>query len=300
MLLRLKGLSRAFRPAQVPRVASLALLALGAPTAAAESEEARVPPILVTRQLAAARGIVTGQVIRLSARADGRDTRPFRVAGVYEPTPDPMRLTALRHEVRLHLHDLLALTAGGSDPESAESVDRINVALTDPAEALSFARELSARMPGLVARPTAPEGDAEAGVFVALKRFHLAIAIVTVVGSSMFLLALMVMRADERREVVGILRLVGFSRPRILVQVLVEGLLVAFAGAVFGVAFAAATEGLVNTFFQHHYDTALVFLRVTPAIALRCVALAVPLGVAAGLVACWTLLRRDIVALLRR
>jgi hypothetical protein len=41
-------------------------------------------------------------------------------------------------------------------------------------------------------------------------------------------------------------------------------------------------------------------VHVTPGIAARCVALAVPLGVLAGLVASWTLLRRDIVALLRR
>jgi hypothetical protein len=82
--------------------------------------------------------------------------------------------------------------------------------------------------------------------------------------------------------------------------VLVEGLCVAFAGAVFGVLFAIAMEDVFNAFFQWHYDTALVFVHVTPGIAARCVALAVPLGVLAGLVASWTLLRRDIVALLRR
>ncbi len=61
-----------------------------------------------------------------------------------------------------------------------------------------------------------------------------------------------------------------------------------------------ASEGLFNRFFQWRYDTVLVFLRVTPSIAWRCVALAVPLGVLAGLVASWTLLRREILALLRR
>jgi hypothetical protein len=76
--------------------------------------------------------------------------------------------------------------------------------------------------------------------------------------------------------------------------------LIATAGATFGVLFALATEGAVNLFFQWRYDTALVFVRVTAGIAWRCVALAVPLGVLAGLVASWTLLRRDIVALLRR
>ena len=53
-------------------------------------------------------------------------------------------------------------------------------------------------------------------------------------------------------------------------------------------------------FFQAHYDTALVFVRVTPRVAARCVATAVPLGIVAGLVASWALLRRDVVDLLRR
>jgi len=56
----------------------------------------------------------------------------------------------------------------------------------------------------------------------------------------------------------------------------------------------------VNRFFQWRYDTALVFIRVTVPIAMKCVALAVPVGVLAGFVASWSLLRRNIVALLRR
>ena len=64
--------------------------------------------------------------------------------------------------------------------------------------------------------------------------------------------------------------------------------------------FAAAMQDAFNAFFQWYYDTALVFIRLTPGVAARCVTLAVPLGVLAGLVASWTLLRRDIVALLRR
>ena len=72
------------------------------------------------------------------------------------------------------------------------------------------------------------------------------------------------------------------------------------AGALFGVVLAKCLEGLFNAFFQWHYDTALIFVRVTPGIAVRCVALAIPLGVVAGLVASWTLLRREILELLHR
>jgi ABC-type antimicrobial peptide transport system permease subunit len=136
--------------------------------------------------------------------------------------------------------------------------------------------------------------------FAIIERFHAAISAVTMIGSTAFLLALMVIRADERREIAGLLRLLGLGRRRILAQALIEGLAVASAGAVFGVLFAAATQGVVNAFFQWRYDTTLVFVRVTPAIAATCVAVALPLGVLAGLAASWTLLRRPVLDLLRR
>ena len=267
--------------------------------AAAASTAGEPPAILVTRQLADAAHLSVGDVVSLSIDPSGTAPSPFRIAAIYEPTPDPMRLVSKRFEARLHLPDVLALTSRPDDPLASESVTAINVALEDPTDATAFARELSARVPGVVAVPTAKSDD-HAGPFAVLERFHEAIAIVTVLGSTAFLLSLMVMRAEERRETVGILRLIGVSRGHILLGVLVEGLLIAMAGAAFGVLFALATQGAVNRFFQWRYDTTLVFVRVTAGIAWRCVALAIPLGVLAGLVASWTLLRRDVVALLRR
>ena len=119
-------------------------------------------------------------------------------------------------------------------------------------------------------------------------------------GSTAFLLALMVMRAEERREIIGILRLMGVPARSILFEVLLEGLLIAVAGAVFGIVVAGATQGAINRFFQWRYDTTLVFVRVTAPIASRSIAFAVPLGVFAGLVASWTLLRRTVISLVRR
>ena len=55
------------------------------------------------------------------------------------------------------------------------------------------------RAPGISVRPTARAGDGS-DPFAVLERFHVAVAIVTVLGSTAFLLALMVMRAEERRE----------------------------------------------------------------------------------------------------
>jgi putative ABC transport system permease protein len=287
---------RAHRTRLAAFVAAL-LIALASPFITAQIAE--LPDILVSRQLAAKASLHVGDTVTFAIDASGAGATRFRVAGTYEPTPDPIRFTTPRIEARLHLPDLQAITANRDEPASGESVHAINVRLGDPRDVNAFATALATRVPGVVARPTARARDGS-DPFAVLERFHLAVAIVTVLGSTAFLLALMVMRSEERRETVGIIRLIGVSQRFVLLVVLAEGLLIAAAGAVFGILVALAAEGSVNRFFQWRYDTTLVFVRVTARIALQSVALAVPLGIVAGLVGSWTLLRRDIVTLVRR
>jgi hypothetical protein len=85
-----------------------------------------------------------------------------------------------------------------------------------------------------------------------------------------------------------------------LIQVFVEGTLIATAGTMAGVLFAIAMQGVFNRFFQWRYDTTLVFLHITPGVVAQAVLLAVPLGIGASLIASWTLLHRHPLALLRR
>jgi len=277
----------------VPLLAAGAYPVLGAPPVDT------VPDVLVSRQLAARASLRVGDTVTFATDASGTGATRFRVAGTYEPTPDPVRFTSPRIEARLHLPDLQAMTASRDDPDSGESVRAMNVRLADPSDADAFATALASRVPGIFARPTARARDGS-DPFAVLERFHLAVAVVTVLGSTAFLLALMVMRSEERRETVGIIRLIGVSRRFVLLVVLAEGLLIAAAGAVFGILVALAAEGGVNRFFQWRYDTTLVFVHVTTRIALQSIALAVPLGIVAGLVGSWTLLRREIVTLVRR
>ncbi len=258
-----------------------------------------VPSILVSRQLADAEGLSVGGVVRLAADAGGAGGREFRVAGIYEPTPDPARLGSVPREVRLHLPDLLDLARRPGEPAGAEHVASVNIALVDPTEAWAFAQDVNARLPGVLARP-ADDAAGSAGPFLVLERFHLAIAIVTIAAATVFLLALTIMLVDERRETVGVLRLIGLPIPRILTQVLLEGVLVAGAGALFGLALAVLSQRLINIFFQWRYDTALVFVRVTSDVALTSVTIAVPLGAAATVLASWALLRRNSLRLARR
>ena len=254
--------------------------------------------MLVSRQAAEALSLTMGSVVQL-APADGSRAQDFRVAGIYEPTPDPARLGNAIHAVRLHLPDLLELTKPGDAPKGAEAVEAINVRLTPGTDALAFSRDVNARLPGVAARPASDAGAA-AGPFRVLERFHLAIAIVTIVASTVFLVALTVMLVDERRETVGVLRLIGLPTDRVLVQVLIEGVLVASAGSLFGLLLALASERGINAFFQWRYDTALLFVKVTPSVATTCVLIAVPLGVSATVIASWLLLRRNALRLARR
>ena len=276
------------------------LLAISTGAAVGRAQASEPPPaaILVSRQLADRAHVAVGDVVTLAVDAAGASRRTFRVAGIYEPTPDPMRFTAERLEARMHLPDLIDVTVDPADPASSDSVDAVNIKLVNPADAPRFASDASARMPGLDVRSTSR--PAEGDPFAALDRFHLAISLVTVAGSTAFLLALMVIRAEERRDTLGAMRLLGISRRTLLAEVAVEGLLIAAAGAVFGTLLALGAEGIVNRVFQARYDTTLVFIRVTKSIALRAIAIAVPLGVAAGIGASWTLLRRDILSLVGR
>jgi FtsX-like permease family len=263
------------------------------------SRDPATPGLLVSRQLLQSRHLRIGDIVQLSADPSGANPRPFRIDGGYEPTPDPARFAQAHLEARLHLPDLIGLIADPADPAQAGTVGSINVRLESPADAPAFALDVAARLPGTVARPTAAP-DERNSPFVVLERFHLAIAVVTVIGSAIFLLALMVMLVDERRGTVGTLRLIGLTRQRLVLQVLAEGTAIATAGAAFGILFALGAEGFFNRFFQWRYDTALVFLRITPRVIGQSLLLAVPLGIVASLVASWTILRQPLLGLIRR
>jgi len=289
----------------MPGLIAVATLGLAWPLGAGEPQPSgaaapALPELLLSRQLMEQEGLHVGDVVTLAtAPVNAQRTARFRIVDAYEPTPDPTHFTSKRLEARLHLPDLLGLVADPDDPQSAESVSVLNLALDRPADADTVRTAVTTRMPGLSVRPTSRPSDGT-DLFGVLDRFHQAIAVVTVVGSTAFLLALMMMRAEERREIVGSLRLIGISSRTILGEVFFEGLLIALGGALFGVALASAAQGLVNRFFQWQYDTPLVFMRITPSIAWRSVAFAVPLGVFAGLVASWSLLRRHVGSLVRR
>src|SRR4051794_24366563 len=69
------------------------------------------PDVLVSRQLLRDAHLVVGDMVEVASDPEGLRSVRVRIAGVYEPTPDPMKFNVERFETRLHLPDLLALTA---------------------------------------------------------------------------------------------------------------------------------------------------------------------------------------------
>jgi putative ABC transport system permease protein len=285
----------------VRRLLLIALLgvSVAAATITAATADSAPRSIVISRQLAQSEQLEVGQVVRLSPNADGSAAQAFRVDGIFEPTPDPMRLGAVLRKVRMHLPDLLALTRTPEVAAGSEPVGGINVRVTAGTDLDRLARDVSARMPGLVAQRSS-DAAGSAGPFIVLERFHLAIAIVTIIAATVFLLALTIMLVDERRATVGVLRLIGLPSRRILAQLFIEGTLIAGVGALFGLLLALGSEHFINQFFQWRYDTALIFVRISPRVAGVSAAIAVPLGVVATVAASWALLRRNGLSLARR
>ena len=107
-------------------IALLFLIAASSHLATAQAPSEAIPEILVSRQLAETERLSVGDVVQLATRADTSDARRFRVAGFYEPTPNPLRLGSVPRQVRMHLPDLLGLTRSPSTPAGTESIAGIN------------------------------------------------------------------------------------------------------------------------------------------------------------------------------
>src|SRR5687768_10244444 len=103
-------------------VAIAAFIALATRNAAGAIEPGNAPGVLMSRQLMESRQLRVGDLVRLSSDPSGARAREFRILAACEPTPDPLRFAQQSFGARLHLPDLLALTANPSDPNAADTL----------------------------------------------------------------------------------------------------------------------------------------------------------------------------------
>ena len=245
----------------------------------------QLPEVLVERRLAEAVPLAAGDTVRVRALSARGAARPFTVAGVFEREADPNRIARNEFEVRFHLPDLEALTG------RRDRVDRFAVVLAPGAPADSAARWIEGVAFGTRAYGSAALAEESSATFRVVSRFHDAIGIVTILASAIFLLCVMVIRVDERRRDMGMLRLIGISRGTVFRAIVVEAVVIAVVGSAVGAGLGMLVARLVNAHYAGVYDTTLRFALVTPRIVLLAALLGLALGVTAGALAAWRVVR---------
>jgi putative ABC transport system permease protein len=243
-----------------------------------------VPGVAVERRMATQLGLRVGDTLRMGTAPDSLVHR-VRVAAIYEPAADPA--TVLRRELRLRMHlpDLATLLG------RPDRVDRFGVALNPGVAADSVARALDRAAFGYRAYPSAEIASESSQTFRVVSRFHRAIAVITIVASAIFLLCIMLLKVEERRMDAAVMRFVGIGRRTIFLALLLEAAVVAVLGAGVGVLIAWASSAATNLYYQRFFDTRLVFSLVTPEIVRFSVGLSLALGLVAGAIAAWRLVR---------
>jgi putative ABC transport system permease protein len=222
-----------------------------------------------------------GDTLRIRALAGTAAARPFVVEGVFEREADPNRIARNELELRFHLADLEGLTG------RRDRVDRFAVALAPGTPADSAARWIEGVAFGTRAWPSKALAEQSSATFRVVSRFHDAIGIVTILASAIFLLCVMIIRVDERRRDMGMLRLIGVSRSTVFRAIVLEAVVIALVGSAAGAGLGLLASRIVNAHYAGVYDTTLRFALVTPRIVLTAALLGLVLGVVAGTLAAW-------------
>lgn len=267
-------------------------IAVAALVAAPVGANAQQLEIAVERRLAEASKLVVGDTVRVAAEA-GLGV-PARVAAIYEPAPDPATIMRRDFHVRLHLPDLATLLG------QPDRVDRFAIALQPNVATDSAATRLNRTAFGFEVFPSVQIAAGSSTTFQVVSRFHRAIAIISVLASAVFLLCLMLLKVEERRLDVAVLRFTGISRRTVFLSLMLESAAIAVAGSALGVGLAIGASALTNWHYQRVFDTSLLFSVLSLSTIGFAVALSVVLGVGAGALAAWRLVRTPPISLWRR
>ncbi|MEP6589857.1 MAG: FtsX-like permease family protein [Gemmatimonadota bacterium] len=249
--------------------------------------------LAVERRFAEAARLRVGDTVWVAATADAPE-RVARVAAIIEPLADPATIMRRDYRVRMHLPDLAALLG------QPDRVDRFGVALQPGIAIDSAADRLNRIAFGYEAFPTGMIASQSSTTFLVVSRFHRAIAFISILASAIFLLCLMVLKVEARRQDVAVLRFIGISRRTIFRSLMIESSLIAMAGALVGTALAAVASTAVNAFYQRSFSTSLLFSLLQWHTVRNAIALSILLGLAAGGLASWRLVRTAPLTLWRR
>ena len=294
-------MTRIFRSAY--RVFTFAgLLAVGGFATPIASGAQSAPPsairgIAIDTRMAEDLGLRIGSIVRISA-APGVSGDSVRIDAIVERRADPSEVARSEYRVRLHLPHLQQLLA------LDDRVDRFAVSVDttafDGAGVDSVVRRINDVAFGFRAHRSRDVAVGSSRTFKVVERFHRAIGSITVVASAVFLLCLLLLTVEERKRDIAALRLMGISQGTVVRAIVIEAAIVALVGSALGALIGWLSSTLVNAHYQAVYRTPLLFALVTPGILAFAVTLSLILGVAAGALAAWRLVRTPPLTLLGR
>lgn len=244
------------------------------------------PPIEIALERTAAERLElgVGDTVRVGTAPDSPGRLAIVIA-IYEPRPDPAEISRQALRVRLHLPDLAALLA------APDRVDRFGIGLAPGVPPDSAAGVLNRWAFGFQVHPSAVIASESSQTFKVVSRFHRAIGFITIVASAVFLLCIMLLKVEERRLDAAVMRFIGVRRRTIFGALVLEAALVAVLGSAVGAALAWLAGAATNAYYRSFFDTELIFSLITPRIVLFSVALSLILGITAGAIAAWRLVR---------
>jgi putative ABC transport system permease protein len=268
---------------------SLTLVIL-AGSALAPAARAQVGQIALERPVAEELRVTLGDTVRLGPTPDST-TALARVVAIYRSAPDPAEIAKRERHIRLHLPFLASLL------REPDKVDRFSIGLNPRVSTDSAVARLNQNAFGYRAYPTSVIAAESSQTFLVVSRFHRAIAVITIVASAVFLLCIMLLKVEERRMDAAVMRFVGVRRRTIFGALLLEAVLIAILGSLFGTGLAYLAGQATNAYYGRFFNTTLTFSSITPEIVGFSVILSLVLGAGAGAIAAWRLVRTRPMAL---
>lgn len=252
------------------------------PTAALQHEP--IPRVAVEQQLASELHLVLGDTIRIGSSSDAAG-QPFVVGAIYQPRADPAEIAKGERHIRMHLPDLAGLLG------APDRVDRLSIGITPGISADSAAAALNRSAYGYRVYTSRAIASQSSQTFRVVSRFHRAIAVISIVASTVFLLCIMLLKVEERRQDAAMMRFVGVRRRTIFGALLLEALVIATVGSLLGTGLAYLAGAATNAYYRHFFNTTLTFSIITPELVSFSVAVSLLMGTAAGAMAAWRLVR---------
>ncbi|HEY9434359.1 MAG TPA: ABC transporter permease [Blastocatellia bacterium] len=189
----------------------------------------------------------------------------------------------------------------GADFNRQDTVSSVLVRATDAASLQGLKNSLNDdRRLGVEAMPEREYYELQTSSGAPLQIFGLLVAVIMAVGSSFAAMNTMYAAVARRAKEIGTLRVLGFSRGSILLSFLIESLLLALIGGVFGCLLALPINGVTTgigsfaTFSEIAFD-----FRVSPSGMLAGIIFALVVGVIGGLFPAGSAARKEILTALR-